>query len=85
MAGDSDDKAADKGAATRSAPAEEAATLPVAYLRESSEQLFGVGRDVLDGALVDAGLAHRANLTREQANAAIKAHHSREVVPGTEA
>lgn len=81
MAGDTEDK----GGAKRSAPADEAPTEPVAYLRESSDVIFGVGRDVLDGALADAGLTHRVNLSRDEVAAAIKAHHARVVVPGGEA
>jgi hypothetical protein len=55
---------------------------PIEYLRESSDVLFGVGLDVLDGALVDAGLASRKNLSRDEVVAAIKAYHGREVVAG---
>jgi hypothetical protein len=85
MAGDSEDKGGAKRAAPAAQTPAEPPTEPVAYLRESSDVLFGVGRDVLDGALVDAGLAHRVNLNRDEVAEAIKTYSDRVVVPGGEA
>lgn len=73
-------EASDTAATATSEP--EPVREPIEYLRESSDPLFGVGVDVLDGALVDAGLSSRKNLSRDEVAAAIKAYHDREVVAG---
>lgn len=82
MAGEKGTTAKTDGGDTAATPDPEPAREPIEYLRESSDALFGVGRDVLDGALVDAGLASRKNLGRDEVAAAIKAYHDREVVAG---
>lgn len=71
-------EASDAAATSEPEPVRE----PLEYLRESSDPLFGVSVDVLDGALVDAGLSSRKNLSRDEVAAAIKAYHDREVVAG---